>query len=1364
MKKIFAILSLIIFSVVSYAQSYKLLTTNEGLSSSLINKVTQDKDGLIWIATENGLNCFDGNKIKVYRHENGNINSLAHNFIRDVFVDSKGIIYVGTYNGFQIYNPLTDSFSKPATRLDGTNYNYSIMSFTELHDGTILALGDSPCSIKIDSLGNPISMPFILPGNNKVANLDYLIEDSSHNLFASDITASIMKITESSVRRYNNDENKIASRTFFLDSLGTLLACSLDNSILKYDNKLDTFTYIIRPQIKSEASYFCCSSFGNNKILAGTDGNGLKLINLEKGTIEHYSLSIPELDDQKIKVHSIFIDKSKNLWLGLFQKGVLVLPTYKTIFNYIGHKSATNNIIGQSGVSAICFCNNLLWVATDNDGIYIIDPKTKQQIKHLNGNNFPELIMSLFPIDNKYVYVGTYGRGLWKIDAQNFDYHNIPLINENSDTDYSRVSQIKQLTNDRLIFSTMGGGVGFLNINNDKQEFYKNINTSTNHWAGCITPLGTTGFATGTYNGIYFVENYNAKQVFKHMFERTIIFSLLTISKDKIVAGTSEGLFIIKNNNITNTYESLHIDLPTTSAIYSLEKDNLNNIWAGTDDGIYCITLFGNNDYKIKNYSVIDGTVNEEFTKNAVCKSENGFLFFGGFDGITYFKPEDTRKNLRENNGVKITRFYLRNRSVNPIDTTFSNQITKLPTWKSKEYDLLYNQNSFSLEFTPIDFFSSPNTEYYYQVNNEQPCMIAQHNRQLIFPRLNPDVYNISIYSSTNGIASDKYTIKVTIHPAWYSTTLAKIIYTIVILSIILLIIVLIHRHILTKQQILKHIHTQESDKAKLRFFTNVIHEIRTPLSLIVGPLQKIVATNSDKNNKKDLITICKGVDRMHNLVNSLLDIRKIDNGKMVLHLKNYNIEKIIQDNIDIFNSKCESKKIKLTFNNQLPKEFFMVTDSSALEKIITNLLSNAVKFSPSNSEIEIITVTNDDKLSISVIDQGCGINANDISHIFERFYQANSSNVQQGTGIGLDLSKSLAELLHGSLSAQNRTDRTGAIFKLELPMNLIAEVEPIIKTNNEKPKPNKEDDIEAIQDIINQHQDNDTPNIKSVAVKKKIILVEDEPEIAELIIQELDNEYITTFCNNGEKALDEIFNSQPEAVITDLMMPGMDGLALCKKIKQNINLNDIPVIVISAKTDDEANISSLQSGADAFITKPFNIDVLKQTIKNLISIRHQLKVNYKGGQSPENAFSTELQSRSDPDEKLMNKILKAIEKNLGNTEFSTETLALEVGLSRVHLYRKLKELTNQTGSEFIRNIRLKRASELILNKSFSVAQIADMVGFPNTAYFCTAFKNLYGTTPSKWKESQISEEHENNSENANNSNNNENSETKKSE
>lgn len=1090
MNKILSVLFLILAAFDVFAQSYKFISSEDGLSNSLINKIIQDQNGFVWIATEDGLNCYDGNRVKVYRHIDKDSNSLANNFIRDIFIDSRGRMFVGTYKGIQMYDPLADNFSKPARSGDGDVFIYSVMSFVELSDNTIIALGDSPCTVDTDRRGDLIVKPYILPQRTSVHPVDYMVEAPNGSLFVADNRGGLIRTDQNSVHNYSSD---VLSGTLFKNNQGEVFACSNNNDMLKYNAETDSFECVVRG--RADMPYYMCKWLGDDKVLACTDGGGLKTIDLQAKTISHYSMAVPFLDDTKLKIHSVFLDNVGNIWLGLYQKGVLVLSPEKSFFNYIGHRSATDDIIGQNCVSALCFCNGYLWVATDNDGIYVTDLASRRVAHHLVGDGFPNLIMTLFSYDERYVYVGSYGSGLWKVDAKTFEYKRVPLSDDVNRLHFSRVSHIRQLDNHILVFSSLGSGVGFVDTRTDKQLFFKNVSSNANLWASCVEKIAENSFAVGSYNGVYFIENYNGKAVFRHIFERIIIFSLLSLDDNRLAAATSEGLYIIKNTSDGWGYSNELVE-GTSSYFYSLTKDSANNIWAGSDNGLYRIAE-DNGKFRITHFSTNDGTVNNEFAKNAVCKSADGMVYFGGFDGITFFKPKDMRKFSATDKGVRITRFWLRDHDVKAVDPYLKEPVITEPASRAKEFVLPHDQNSFTIVFAPVDFFSSPTTRYYYSVNDEPPVHISNNMRQLSFIRLSPDVYNISIFGVTDGVESPKYTVTVTIKPAWYASSVALIIYVLLLLAL--------------------------------------------------------------------------------------------------------------------------------------------------------------------------------------------------LAFLFYRFYRKGKNVLQNESGFD-------------DGSANNTSNANNQSVMGDTPQK--------------------------------------RPDGKAPFARKRIFLIDDDTNEAAFIMSELRDEYLVTHFNNGAAAITDILNYMPDIVITDLMAPELDGFSLCKRIKQNININGIPVVIITDKTGDDVEISSLQAGADAFISKPFNIELLKQTVKNLISLRHKLIVNYSGAQQPKEA--TDLDQYEDPEEKLIKRIVKAVEKNISNAEYSTEMLAADVGLSRVHLYRKLKDLTNQTGSEFIRNIRLKRASELILNrKGFSIAEVADMVGFPNTAYFCTAFRNFFGTNPTAWREQHSSSQDE---------------------
>lgn len=565
-----------------------------------------------------------------------------------------------------------------------------------------------------------------------------------------------------------------------------------------------------------------------------------------------------------------------------------------------------------------------------------------------------------------------------------------------------------------------------------------------------------------------------------------------------------------------------------------------------------------------------------------------------------------------------------------------------------------------------------------------------------------------------------------------------KTIYCLTAVIITIFIIVQIRQRYRARQEMLEHIHAEQLNEAKLQFFINISHEIRTPMSLIISPLQKLMATDYDTERQQSYNIIYRNAERLLRLVNQLMDIRKIDKGQMQLKFQETDIVSFIQDLHYTFAYQANTKHIKLDFHSEV-KELKAWIDPKNFDKVILNILSNAFKFTPENGNIQIRLCTGNDPnaaekalsryFEISIEDDGIGINETELERIFDRFYQIRNSqnNSNIGTGIGLHLTRSLVELHHGSITVENNQGTPGCRFIVRLPLG------------KEHLKPEEIDNSAVKQDSV--HITTALPTTPLIETppkthsksKYRVLIVEDDDEIRRYICQELGRDFHMQECRNGKEAFTYILKKTPDLIISDIMMPEMDGMTLCSKVKQNINTNHIPVILLTAKSREEDNLEGLSIGADAYITKPFSIEILRQSTFNLIKSRERLRNNFQGSQTQKERMQ-ELEIES-PDERLLDRIMKVINDNIANPELNVEMVAETVGISRVHLHRKLKELTNQSTRDLIRNLRLKQAATLLAKKRQSINEVAALTGFTNVAYFSTAFKELYGMTPTAYME-----------------------------
>ena len=541
--------------------------------------------------------------------------------------------------------------------------------------------------------------------------------------------------------------------------------------------------------------------------------------------------------------------------------------------------------------------------------------------------------------------------------------------------------------------------------------------------------------------------------------------------------------------------------------------------------------------------------------------------------------------------------------------------------------------------------------------------------------------------------------------------------------------------------------HAEQLNEAKLQFFINISHEIRTPMTLIINPLEKLLAEKKGGEVQKTYLMIYRNAQRILRLINQLMDIRKLDKGQMFMKFRETDMVGFIDDVMLTFDYMARKKKIHFSFEHAMPQLKVWV-DMNNFDKILMNIFSNAFKYTPEQGEITVSLSTGRDAtrrdplkeyFEITVTDSGIGLDREKIERIFERFYQIDNDVTKSnfGTGIGLHLSRSLVELHHGIILAENREDAPGSRFVIRIPLGSahlrtdeLEDVEALITPHAVLVKPEKTD-LEEVFEEEEGEEDEESKKTGKAKNRMRILIVEDEEEILSYLKEELEGDYRIMTRKNGREAYDTILADTPDLVISDIMMPEMDGLSLCRKIKQNTNVNHVPVILLTAKSKPEDTMEGMATGADAYMVKPFNTELLKSTIANLLANRKLLKSKFSGAQQQED--KVQKLSMKSADEILMSKIMKVINENLSNPDLNVEMLAANVGLSRVHVHRKLKELTNLSARDFIKNIRLQQAAALLKEKKLTVSEVAYATGYTNLSHFSSSFKEVHGMSPKEY-------------------------------
>ncbi len=1323
------------------ALSYRYFTSDHELSSSLINQIYQDSRGMVWIATEDGLNRYDGSKFTVYHYNPGDSTSLQHNFVKQVFEDSKGNLFVGTYQGLQTYDPAADSFSKPMPILYGTQkrFGYPISDIFERKNGDVVVVSNSLFIICRSTDGTFVLEPVKDCGLN---NVSHAAEDFDGNLWlvsGNSENQQIYRLMPGGRQDEIQDVSGMNIQTLTIGNDGTIYLVALRSGLLRYDSRQDQFVQMLPDNNSEIPAKSIFDDQSNSQLLIATDGKGLKIYNRRNGSVKDFFNGNRDFSLPGEKIHSILRDNNDNFWIGIFQKGIIMFPEHQSNFGYIGPRSAIHNVIGDKCVTALCKDDDgVLWVGTDNDGIYALNPDLSLKRHYKEG--LPTVTMGLCEIKG-HICVGSFldGWGLLDKDSGKFQ----PMFT----TDGSNITSVYDFSADdkgKLWIATMGDGVIKFDPDSNSAVKMQAISDGINPWVSTIHYSRNTGkLYLGTYDGLYEVYHCDGQPEIRSVYPGTIVYSITEGIDGLIWCGTSTGLLSYNPENGESLSHTSADGFPSNT-IYAIETEGRNALWLSTNAGLIRFDLASE---RVSAFHADDGLQGNEFYKNVSYKDNRGLMYFGGMNGITFFSPADVN-----NQGMKYTPrivdFYIHGMPVKTGMKSGNRDIITAPVYETGRVNLSHADNSFSIEFSTIELFRPESVLFMYSLDNDSWETLPAGINRVNFSNINPGVHTLRVKTLDNDVESDVIELKIDIAHLWYQTAWAYLIALLLLAAIVWFIIMQVRQRQRHKKEEMEHEHNDRIKEARLQFFTNISHDIRTPMTLIISPIEKLLSKDPDPSRQKEYKLIHRNAKRILRLINELMDIRKIDKSQMKLIYTETQLVPLIEDICATFSQGASDKNISLTFSHEGNDYVTAWVDVANFDKIIMNLLSNALKFTPEGGTISIGLSTGTNKeetgllhdyVEIMVTDSGIGIPEEDRDHIFDRFYQVDTSNLA-GTGIGLHLAHSLVTMHQGTITVSDNPEGNGARFIIRLPLgNSHLNVSDIALAPDSDTLRGLDYDTGVVTSEDITACSEPAPAGHPIS-SERILVVEDDKEIRGYICAELASRYKVTECCNGKEALDIIFKKTPSLIISDVMMPEMDGLTLTRRIKKNINLHHIPVILLTAKSQDRDNIEGLESGADAYITKPFNIDILMSTVHNLLQSRKKLRNAFSGNQEHDEEVTAIKASSGD--ERLMERVMKVLDNNISNPDITVEMLADEVGMSRVHLHRKLKELTNQSPREFIRNTRLRQAARLMREKRLNVSEVANLTGFRNPNNFATSFKDLFGVSPTEYINASHHEAH----------------------
>ena len=1267
----------------SYANSVRLYTSND-MSSCLIRCIIQDKYGFIWVGTNYGLNRFDGYSFSTYLCNPADTTTIQNNGIVQLYPYSKEFLFVATNRGLYKYSYLTNSFQHIVLEKHDEKIRISSLIEDRMHNLLIGTAGYG--AYRLDMTTGKVTRLSRKSANSVDDFFSMLFFDDEGYLWQANHTKVLRKYKYDgrSIRLVSVYEPKDLfgiRKLYAADKKGFFVAHT--GGIMRYDYASDRFSrYDFDFSAHQGAGYISAATldkYGN--LWLGTSGDGT--FKIPHGSRKAYRV---ELNNQSFifdnaHISDLLIDRDGNQWYGCYMKGLFLSNNDRNVFH-----SVTLDDLGagmETISSVVGVADGLMLFVVKNHGLYLLDEKTGNTRKL----QCPAGLIKVYSDFRKKVYV--YGsEGIYEYDWKHQTYQLL-LSSSGLSLDGMQVDAAGN-----MYLTSQGNGLYVWNRKSGKMTQYlmddrRPHKTICNNWIADIRLDSRGRLWCATTNGVSCMDTktgYFDIILSRPLLEGKTCYSTLELSDSKIAIATEMGLYLydVKKQQTTPWPHSESI---SGLRIYSLEKDAKGNLWMSTAQGIWCY------DSKAKSFFSFEkgnGLLTKEYQAGVVGSTSDGVICYGNSEGLTYFRPSQV-KDYNE----KMSAIYLSGVLLDGKMAPFIGDDLSVPS----------DFKSIVLSFSLLDYQSVGNIVFQYRINGGKWISNAAGVNSFNFTGLSYGHYRIEVRTYCNGKYSmHNKVINLDVLAPWYLTIWAKLIFLFMILGFTAAVIIVFLR----KKK-------RDLEEAKMQFLINATHDIRSPLTLIMEPLKKLKERlGNAEEYHEDIDTIDRNAQRLLTLVNQILDKRRLDKHQMNLSCRETNLVEFSQGLVSLFTYNANLRGIQIKL--EMPKTPVNAwIDRNKLDKAIANLLSNAFKYTPNGGEIIFRIEKQDKKVLLYVIDSGKGLGKNDdAKNLFERFYQGkNSADMHLGgSGIGLNLCRAIVRLHGGDVTARNREDGTnGACFIIELPLG-----KEHLKNNQ----------------IYSEYVDTGMKQQRGAASKNcKILLVDDDIEICRYIKSELSDWYRFVICNNGKEALKQLLSGDFDLVVSDVVMPEMDGITLLKSIKGNANISHVPVIMLTSKSEISDRLEGIKLGADAYLAKPFSLEELHLMIDNLIDNVRRLKGKFSGALKQDDKVE-KIEVKGN-DEELMERIMKVVNENMGDSDFNVEKMCDEVGVSRTQLHRKLKEMTGVPTSEFLRNIRLNEAARLIREGKINITQVSYMVGFANNSHFSTAFKKYFGMSPSEY-------------------------------
>lgn len=1370
------------------------ITTQEGLSQNDVNCIVQDQKGFMWFGTNDGLNRFDGYEFLVYKPDPNEQFSIGSNLIQSLAEDSSGRIWIGTAGkGLNCFDQNTQKFYHFQHDPDdieslGSDHVIDLMVDRErrLWVGTVGGL--NLFEIKISELDGSVRLENLthqlIPKALQTGRVDEVYQDEGGDIWTGSqfglfrlkrfgkkdgykATAVPLTTPTSLVRSITKDQH---NNMVICAAQGIMYQTGIDNQNLPVFSEVET-GYFQNVVVDHENRIWAASNQGlyrfekqkghgvpmlvgtyanelndihslnkdvlrtlymdrNGMIWAGLNGGGVNKFDPEKMAFRHFKKNLQTGSIGYDKIRSIFEDSDGNIWMGSEGGGLDFLAAQQNDGNYnqFQHMGSPKYVFAleeiQVGPEKL-----LYFGGQQSPGFHSIKiPDGTTKIDANSMRTYPQISGAVFALLNdqeRYLWVGTYNQGIYAIDRSSL----------NAEFKFKRARHDPQ--NPKSLSSDI--------VRSLLKDKYGNI------WVGTGDGLNMIS-AESIEKGELEFTRYRYRSDDIQSLSHNYVLALYESEAGDIWVGTFGGglnKFVPETGNRPAHFiRYTEKNRLANDVVKGILEDENGYLWIATNKGL---SRFDPRTESFKNYDTHDGLQSDEFSELACYKRRNGEMLFGGVNGFNAFLPGSFQDNsyLPE---VVFTEFQVLNKPISAGEKLNGHLILKQPIFNTDHIDLRYNENSFSFEFAALHFTAPGKNQYQYKLEgfNENWITVSSQKRFATYTNLSPGDYTLFVKASNNDGLWNHQPSSISIHisPPFWLTWWAYLLYALVIIGLLAAfrrytIIGIKEKHDL----VLEHIEIEKAEELhqmKLQFFTNISHELRTPLTLISGPLEHLIKAGKGlefSQREQQYHLIKKNANFLLRLVNQLLDFRKLDQGKMNLQVQKSNVVNFVHEITEPFQFVASKKQIDYEIIS--PEEGINLWfDPDILEKMLYNLLSNAFKFTQEGGEVLVAFEArysgNKKKrkrkkgfLDIRIKDNGPGIPAEKKEQIFERFFRAAPSEKsnKQGSGIGLAFTKSLIELHHGEIRVESEEGQ-GTCFILSLPLGKKSYSKQEIAKTPSTVFAQNFDPFSYLSETMDAEEGKELDEIGTRTTDlPSLLIVDDHKDIRTYLRTSLDNHYQILEAADGAEGLEMVIKHMPDLVISDMMMPVMDGIEFCNKLKTDPKISHIPVIILTAKSSEESELEGLSTGVDAYVRKPFNMDILKTMIQNILAQRQELKDRFR----KEIILEPEEITVTSADEMFLKKAMEIVEDHMGDPDFSVESMVKEIGMSRSKLYLKLKALTDQSTSEFIRTVRLKRAVQLLEKSDMTVKEIMYMTGFNTASYFSKCFKKQFGVAPSEY-------------------------------